>query len=208
MGFKDLWAFEMKWFAFSLLATVLFISAYLNRANSQSVPVSNSAQAEEGARIYVEHCQVCHGDVGQGLAKWRLTWDEQHQNCSVPKCHGLNHPPDGFYLPHNSAPALIGENTLTRFQTAVDLHAFISARMPFQSPGTLRNDEYWALTAFLLREDGILPQGIQLGAMNAASVAVRPSAFGAMNLFVAALGAIALSALAVFLLKSKILSRN
>jgi mono/diheme cytochrome c family protein len=132
-------------------------------------------QADRGAVVFAAHCEVCHGDVGQGLDKWRLTWDEAHQNCSNYKCHGKDYPPGGFYLPNNYAPALIGDHTLDRFQTARDLYAFISSRMPYQEPGTLPAEDYWALAAFLMRDHGIAPTGRVLAAANANSVPLHPT---------------------------------
>ncbi len=73
------------------------------------------------------------------------------------------------------APAIIGTNTLTHFQNARQLFAFISASMPFQARGMLTPDEYWALTAYLLSEHGVLLNGVKLNAMNAESVSINPS---------------------------------
>ncbi|MBI4670716.1 MAG: hypothetical protein HY741_03480, partial [Chloroflexi bacterium] len=82
--------------------------------------------------------------IADRASKWRPAWPKERQNCSVPKCHGLAHPPDGFYMPID-APAIMGPNTLERFETAQELFDFISKKMPLQEPGILREDEYWAL---------------------------------------------------------------
>ncbi len=111
---------------------------------------------------------------GQGLALWRLTWAPEDQNCATHKCHGLGHPPDGFYMP-NDAPAIIGKDALTHFRSARELYGFISKRMPFDKPGELSSDDYWAVTAFLLRENGKLPGDIRLDALTAASVVINPN---------------------------------
>ncbi len=131
-------------------------------------------QADRGALVYKGYCITCHGDRGQGLAEWRLTWDDAHQNCAKPSCHGAQHPDTGFALPNNYAPAIMGENTLSHFQTARDLYGFISKRMPFQEPGVLPMDDYWALTAFLIRQHGVLPDGVRLDESTAGTQPVHP----------------------------------
>jgi cytochrome c5 len=131
------------------------------------------AQADAGAKIYGDWCITCHGDRGQGLTDaWRATWDPQHQNCWQSKCHSLNHPPGGFQLPRH-VPAIIGETTLSEFKTADDLHEFISHKMPFQDPGVLDDDAYWALTAYLLNQNGLIQAGAEIHLDNAVSIPIQ-----------------------------------
>ncbi len=130
-------------------------------------------QADVGAKIYGDWCITCHGDQGQGLTDaWRATWDPAHQNCWQSKCHSLNHPPGGFQLPRH-VPAIIGATTLTEFKTADDLHQFISQKMPFQDPGVLDQEAYWALTAYLLQQNGLSQSGSPVTADNAGSIPIQ-----------------------------------
>src|SRR5512134_251602 len=70
----------------------------------------DATQLDYGQEIYRLVCSACHGDVGQGLTpEWRSTWAPEDQNCWKSKCHGQNHPPDGFTFP--VAPAI---NNLTQ----------------------------------------------------------------------------------------------
>lgn len=131
------------------------------------------AQADVGAKIYGDWCITCHGDQGQGLTDaWRATWDPLHQNCWQSKCHSLNHPPGGFLLPRH-VPAIIGATTLSEFKSAQDLHQFISHKMPFQDPGVLDTDAYWALTAYLLQQNGLVQSGAQITSDNAGSIPIQ-----------------------------------
>jgi hypothetical protein len=112
-------------------------------------------QADEGAVVYWLHCMPCHGDRGQGLTpEFRSLYPPDHQNCWTSGCHGDRPYEAGFTIPQ-SVPALIGPEALTNFNSAKDLFAFMGARMPFQEPGSLKEDAYWQLTAFLLRENGV-----------------------------------------------------
>jgi hypothetical protein len=45
---------------------------------------------------------------------------------------------------------------LGHFQTAEELFVFLRETQPPQRPGTLSDPEYWALTAFLLHQNGRL----------------------------------------------------
>ncbi len=42
--------------------------------------------------------------------------------------------------------------------------------MPFQAPGSLSDEIYWQLTAYLVRENGFNPDGFELSQMTASSV--------------------------------------
>jgi cytochrome c5 len=130
-------------------------------------------QAGVGAEIYDNWCITCHGDQGQGLtAAWRAEWDPAHQNCWQSKCHSVNHPPGGFLLPR-TVPAIVGAKALAGFPTASDLQAFISQKMPFQDPGVLDQDAYWALTAYLLEQNGVVPVGQHVSSDNAQSIPIN-----------------------------------
>ena len=61
---------------------------------------SDATQLQYGGEVYRLACSACHAYDGQGLtAAWRATWAPTDQNCWQSKCHGPNHPPDGFELP-------------------------------------------------------------------------------------------------------------
>lgn len=113
--------------------------------------------ADQGAQVYYYYCMTCHGDRGQGLTEeFRQYIGPPDTDCWKSNCHGPHHPPDGFVFPHY-VPAVIGSGALTNFQTGLQLHDFIQAKMPYQAPGSLTEEKYWQLTAFLLRGNGIDP---------------------------------------------------
>lgn len=115
------------------------------------------SQADTGAQEYYQRCMVCHGDRGQGLtAEWRGALDPADQNCWQAGCHHVRRPPDGFIFP-KAVPAVIGAGTLMRFETAQELFEFTRSTMPFQAPGSLSDEMYWQLTAYLVRENGFDP---------------------------------------------------
>jgi hypothetical protein len=116
--------------------------------------VASPTQADDGAQLYWLWCQPCHGDQGQGLTdEWREQYPPEDRNCWDSGCHGEVPYEDGFTLPEH-VPPVIGEGALPGYQTAEQLYTYIHARMPFEYPGVLEDEEYLAVTAFLLRENG------------------------------------------------------
>jgi cytochrome c len=131
-------------------------------------------QADLGAQVYYQVCMACHGDRGQGLTdEWRQVLDPPDRNCWQSGCHNPHHPPDGFVFP-KVVPAVVGAGVLEQFQTAANLHAFIQSKMPFQAPGSLKEDEYWQLTAFLLRANGYTLPSIPLDEQTAQRLFLAP----------------------------------
>lgn len=116
--------------------------------------VAAPTQADNGAQAYWLHCQPCHGDVGQGLTEeWRAQYPPEDQNCWESGCHGERPYENGFTLPF-TVPAVVGDGTLWKFETAGALYRYTQVAMPFWKPGSLTEDDYLAITAHLAREQG------------------------------------------------------
>ncbi len=111
-------------------------------------------QADDGAQLYWLWCQPCHGDRGQGLTdEWREQYPEEDQYCWNRFCHGNIPYEDGFTLPEH-VPALIGGQSLARFQTMEELYEYTRFKMPFEYPGALNEEGALAVTAYLARAHG------------------------------------------------------
>lgn len=117
-------------------------------------------QVDIGRNLYYYHCMPCHGDRGQGLTdEWRQAWVEDHQDCWARGCHSGRAGDEAFPLPR-SVPAVSGSSQLIANLTADDLFDYLLHNHPPQRPGALSEDECWALTAFVLHENGRLsPDG-------------------------------------------------
>jgi mono/diheme cytochrome c family protein len=110
-----------------------------------------ATQADDGAQLFWLWCQPCHGDKGQGLTdEWREQYPVEDQNCWNPGCHGNLPYEDGFKLPKH-VPALIGGQSMARFQTMEEVFDYVHTRMPFEYPGALSEEEALAVTAYLAR---------------------------------------------------------
>jgi hypothetical protein len=58
---------------------------------------------------------------------------------------------------------VIDKATRARFQKAQDLFTYLKKTHPPQTPGILKDEEYWAVTAYLLEENGHLPANGNVG---------------------------------------------
>ena len=124
----------------------------------------DATQLEVGKEIYRLICSACHAYDGSGLTEeWIATWNPADQNCWQSKCHGYNHPEDGFYLP--DSPPVVGSFVPYLFPTAMDMYDYILRTMPWQDPGTLPEYQAWAVTAYVLELNGFSPPE-ELGPQN------------------------------------------
>ncbi len=108
---------------------------------------SGAGTAAKGAEVYATHCVACHGAGGAGQPNDRLvggqgTLGELAQVRTI-----------GSFWPYAS--------------TVFD---YIRRAMPFHAPQSLSNDEVYAVTAYLLAENGIIRKNAKLDARSLARV--------------------------------------
>lgn len=145
----------------------------VDRLASPVMP-SKPSQADKGAYVFYQVCMACHGDRGQGLTdEWREGGFGEDSNCWQSDCHGNNHPREGFGLV-KTIPPVFGPGTFTRFKNGQELHDYLVKTMPWWNPGYLQAQEYWEVTAYLMRQRGILPKGVELNEGNARVFLIRP----------------------------------
>jgi cytochrome c len=99
-------------------------------ATSAAAPRSSEDQVALGQRLYGQKCAECHGAKGEGTI-------------NAPAVVGAN-----------ALPASGSKRNMT-FTTAQDVAAFIKKAMPANSPGTLTDEEVYALLAFDLHANGV-----------------------------------------------------
>jgi len=154
-------------------------------------------QAGDGAQVYYQVCMTCHGDRGQGLTEeWRMSLDPEDQNCWQSGCHHTRRPPQGFIFPRE-VPRVVGGGAMARFSTALDLYDFLVAEMPYQFPGSLSEDQYWQLTAFLLEKNGFnVPARLDANSAAAFSLTAPPPEESSAPFWLWITGAVAAAAVA------------
>jgi cytochrome c len=143
----------------------------LDRLAEPTLPAVPS-QADLGAQAYWLNCSPCHGDKAQGLTdEFRQQYPEEDRNCWTSHCHGKVTYENGFTIPR-VVPALVGPGTLAKFPTAQNLYGFIRAAMPFQKPNSLSDEDYYKITAFLLRQNGLIDRQTEVNEATAAQIVV------------------------------------
>lgn len=126
--------------------------------------------ARIGTRRLLLFVSLLIGVVGWGCAAQRPTAAEQvtrgrqlyAAHCA--RCHGDQG--EG-----KRGPALIGPHyAFSGRGTARGLYDYVSKVMPFDAPGTLKEEEHWAILAFILNRNDLLGSDTVLSSENAESI--------------------------------------
>ena len=159
---------------FGLALLVLILPAQTSAAPAVPETATPSTQAGHGKDVFWLNCMPCHGDQGQGLTdEFRSRqYPPEDTNCWKSGCHGERPYADGFTLP-KAIPALIGAGALQRFATAQDMYGFIHKAMPFNAPGSLSDEQYLQVSAFLLESNQRIPAGSQLNPAGLSAIELR-----------------------------------
>jgi cytochrome c len=92
-----------------------------------------------GEALFADNCSGCHGDKGQGGIKDRLVGGQGTLTTDQPI------KTVGSFWPY-----------------ATTLYDYVRRAMPYQAPGSLSNDDYYSLVAYLLHLNGIVPSDAKL----------------------------------------------
>ena len=108
---------------------------------------SGEGDAVRGAEVYTQKCLSCHGPKGEGASADQLAFAEMGLTDEWPE------KTVGTYWPY-----------------ATTLFDFNRRSMPTQAPGSLTNDETYAVTAYILYLNGIIDENEVLNASNLAKI--------------------------------------
>jgi cytochrome c len=115
------------------------------RADGRGLPAGSGTPAA-GAKIYAARCVACHGKNGEGVQQGTLQLG--------PKLIGRN-PGDAFDF--NQSTQKEGTRTIGNYWPyATTLFDYVRRAMPQDRPGSLTNEEVYALTAYLLERNQIV----------------------------------------------------
>lgn len=144
----------------------------VKRLDKPVVASDNTEQLRKGSVIYWGICMACHGDRGQGLTEeWKDAFGEEDRNCWESRCHGPDHPEQGFSIPREKPiPGVAGPGKLARFKNAQELQDFIRVSMPWWDPGQLTDEESWQVTAYILQLHKVMPEHYELTDTNASAI--------------------------------------
>jgi cytochrome c len=117
---------------------------------------SGRGTVAEGASLYAAKCASCHGARGEGMLP------------TYPRLIGRDSVAEGFRFATD--PRL--ERTIGNYWPyATAVFDYVRRAMPPTAPGSLTNDDVYALTAYLLAENDVIPRTTTLD--SASLVAVR-----------------------------------
>ncbi|HTJ24185.1 MAG TPA: cytochrome c [Gemmatimonadaceae bacterium] len=119
--------------------------------NGAGLP-SGSGTAASGAAIYAGSCASCHGDNGEGKPPYP-------QLIGGPKG-------DVDFSTDAKIPRTIGNY----WPYATTLFDYIRRAMPLTAPGSLSADQTYAVTAYLLSREGVIPDTTRLDARSLAAI--------------------------------------
>jgi cytochrome c len=106
-----------------------------------------SGAAKEGAPLYAQKCASCHGGTGAGGRAPMLIKPDSTAAAEPGK------------QPPCLSPCIRGSNVMALHSPyATTIWDYINRGMPFAKEGTLKPNEVYALTAFLLYKNGVIPE--------------------------------------------------
>ena len=108
--------------------------------NGAGLPAGSGSVAA-GATVYAQKCQGCHGAQGAGKPMEQLT--------------------GGIGTLASSKPV---KTPISFWPSATTLFDYIRRAMPFNAPQSLTNEETYAVTAYLLSIDNVVPKDAVLDA--------------------------------------------
>ena len=99
-------------------------------------------RVSEGQLVYARQCAACHGEHGEGKMP------------TYPRLVGRDSAAEGFRFGSNPRLVRTVGNYWPYAPTVFD---YVRRAMPLQAPGSLTNDEVYAVTAYLLSANQIIP---------------------------------------------------
>ena len=126
---------------------------YVVMPDGRGLP-AGSGDAHAGLAVYQRECRICHGDGGQGGPNDRLVGGTGSLDSSAPV------KTIGSYWPY-----------------ATTVFDYVRRAMPYHQPGNLSADEVYAVTAYLLAENGVIDRDKVLDAESLPAVEM-PNAEG------------------------------
>ncbi len=153
----------------ALVIGLIMLSACQNQTTPTTTPAPGASQPTAGIQSPTAGPSGTPSAQGGGASFSDQNSKGQGifaQRCA--KCHGQKG--EGVTAPAVTGPnaglAVYGDN-------AGQLFSFIKTYMPQDNPGTLADDDAWAVLAYILNQNGLYQGPKPLGTDNAASVSVK-----------------------------------
>ena len=123
-------------------------------ADGAELPAGRGTVAE-GATLYAAQCAQCHGQKGEGMPP------------AFPRLLGRDPKAEGFGFANDpKLPHTIGNY----WPYATTLFDYIKRAMPLAAPGSLTDDQVYAVSAFLLAAENVIADSVTLDAASLRNV--------------------------------------
>jgi cytochrome c len=113
---------------------------------------AGTGTVQQGAAVYASHCASCHGDNGEGKPPYPQLIGGPRGNVD--------------FASDPKIPRTIGNY----WPYATTLFDYVRRAMPLTAPGSLTADQTYAVTAYLLAREDILPATARLDARSLVAV--------------------------------------
>lgn len=131
------------------------------RADFQGLP-RGSGSVAQGEKIWVARCASCHGEFAESPSVFPpLVGGTTRADIERGRVAGL------------SAASENSKTTMMKLATVSTLFDYIRRAMPFDAPKSLKVDEVYAVTAFMLNLADLVPADYVLNDKNIAEVQLR-----------------------------------
>jgi len=133
-------------------------------------------KASPGAAVYRRECASCHGERGEGLAQSPPIMGSGalpvYERDPATSTNPAMQDPAERLRTANLPP---GADVRGAFRTAEDLFKYVSREMPLprSKAGSLKPEDYWAVTNFVLLGHGVPVPAGGVNASNAAAVPIK-----------------------------------
>jgi mono/diheme cytochrome c family protein len=116
---------------------------------------AGSGTVAQGETVYTQQCASCHGARGEGIAPL------------YPRLIGRDSIAEGF--PFGRDPRLV--KTIGNYWPyATTVFDYVKRAMPFAAPGSLTDDQVYAVTAYLLAKNNVIPMNATIDAKSLAGI--------------------------------------
>ncbi|WP_411279280.1 c-type cytochrome [Gemmatimonas sp.] len=109
-----------------------------------------SGTVARGTVVYAAQCSQCHGAKGEGLPTFPKLVGRDSAGAPTPE----------FQFATTNKTKTIGNY----WPYATTLFDYIKRAMPFATPGTMTDDDVYAVTAYLLSANAVIPDTVTLNA--------------------------------------------
>jgi mono/diheme cytochrome c family protein len=125
-------------------------------------PTSAPTEAAPAAPTVAAAATTPAATGAQGTSEQQVAAGQKVYTTDCESCHGAS-------LEGVTGPPLT-QSTISRFGDAQQFENFIAQLMPLNAPGSLSQQQYYDVTAFILNKDGLLPAGETLTPDNVANI--------------------------------------